>query len=87
MRTTKPDGGSDLTAAGTLETSDATDEFVVTLIGMTNGTLTEPVGALYAGRRDGLVRWAVALTGSFDLATDLVQDAFVALQANRHEVR
>lgn len=61
--------------------------FVVTLIGMTNGTLTEPVGALYAGKRDGLVRWAVALTGSFDLANDLVQDAFVALQANRHEVR
>ena len=44
------------------------------------------VDTLYAKHAPGLVRWAFVLTGSPELAEEIVQEAFLALHANQERV-
>jgi RNA polymerase sigma factor (sigma-70 family) len=76
-----------LDAAETLESHDATDTCVVTPMSMKSDMLGKPVSHLYVQKRDGLVRWAFLLTGSFEEAQDIVQNAFTSLHMNVSEVR
>jgi RNA polymerase sigma factor (sigma-70 family) len=59
----------------------------VTLIGVPTQTApTRTIEGLFVRHQEGLRRWALGLTGSVDVAEDVVQEAFAALQANLDRV-